>query len=525
MGKRVGVFINEKDITDLAPAISTTSAALVGGSSKGPVEVKLISSGSQFIREYGEPVPGNYFHYSALAYLAFGQQLYCRRVVADDCLYGGVIVNKTGTTPAAVVLTEGITDPTGIPVAYTNAAFAIYGKNPGEWNDSISVKVVANAQDASWFDIQVYETIAGVTRLEETWTVSRVAQKDGFGVQIYLEDRINGFSKYIVVKDNTDLSAATVPAYMSTALALDKGDDGAAVGNSEILLGWEDFENSNEYDVRVLIDGGVANSTVATALITLAESRRDCIALVDVSYASRADVDDMITYKGTLGANTSFASIYGPWLTIYDRYNDKIVEVPASGFVAGAIAYNDRVGQPWTAAAGFNRGVLPVQGVVLKVDDTNAELLRTAKINPIQYIKGVGIVIMGQETLQSKSSALSNMNVRRLIIMIEKTEKLSLQSFLFEGNSIATRLRVTSLMEEYLSILSAQGAFQLEGNNRGFSVVCDESNNTPATIAVGQLIVDVYVTPSIPAQEILVTNVITKSGSSFTELIASGAIG
>jgi hypothetical protein len=247
------VYSKEIDSSNLIPALSTTSAALVGGSPRGQVGVKFISDGAEFIAEYGKPVPGNYFHYTALAFLAQGNQLYCRRVVKTDCLYGGICVNKTGTTPVAIVLSAGVTDPTIIPETYSNAAFFIFGKNPGVWNNQISIKVAANVQDASWFDIQVYYTEAGVTRLVETWTISRVAQVDGYGNQIYLETRINGFSDYIVVKDNTVLAAATVPAVVSTALAMDKGADGTAVGDSEVVAGWSSFENPNEVDIRILL--------------------------------------------------------------------------------------------------------------------------------------------------------------------------------------------------------------------------------------------------------------------------------
>jgi phage tail sheath protein FI len=520
------VYSKEIDSSNLIPALSTTSAALVGGSPRGQVGVKFISDGAEFIAEYGKPVPGNYFHYTALAFLAQGNQLYCRRVVKTDCLYGGICVNKTGTTPVAIVLSAGVTDPTIIPETYSNAAFFIFGKNPGVWNNQISIKVAANVQDASWFDIQVYYTEAGVTRLVETWTISRVAQVDGYGNQIYLETRINGFSDYIVVKDNTVLAAATVPAVVSTALAMDKGADGTAVGDSEVVAGWSSFENPNEVDIRILLNGGFATSAVQTAMKNIAEARLDCIAILDVPYAARASAASMITFRSsTQNFNSSYVALYGPWIKVYDQYNDGVMEIPASGYVGAVYAYNDYAGNIWTAPAGFNRGLLPVQGVSVILSDAAAATLVAVQINPIMFFKGEGIAVWGQDTEQVKSSALSNVNVRRLLIIIEKAIKISLRSFLFESNNVTTRLRVSAMIEEYLGALSAQGAFQTEGGDRGYMVLCNERNNSSATIDAGELHVKIYIKPVRVAKYIVLNTVITQTGASFEEMISRGIIG
>lgn len=520
------VYVRELDLTNKVPSLSSTVAALVGGSPKGNVGVKLITTTGEFIEEYGKPVLGNYFHYTALAFLAQGNQLYCRRVIKTDCLYGGVCINKTGTTPAAVALSAGVTTPTVPGSGYTDAAFFIFGKDPGVWDNKVSVKVSLNVQDATWFDIQVYWTEAGVTSLVETWTVSRISQLDGYGNQMYLETRINGFSKYIVVADKTALSSATMPAAVSSAITFDKGADGTAVGDSEVSTGWDDFANENEIDIRILLNGGFATSTVQTKMKSIAESRRDCIAICDIPYVARADVSAMVTFRTTTqNFNSSYCALYAAWVKIYDQYNDTLTEVPPSGYIGAVYAYNDYTGKIWTAPAGFNRGILPVQGVTKIFTSGDTDTLIAKQINPIQYFKGEGIVVWGQDTEQTKSSVLSNVNVRRLLLILEKQLKMALKPFLFEPNNTVTRLRVTALAEEYLSSLSSQGAFQTEGGDRGYLVVCNEQNNSPATIANKELHCDIFVKPSIPACYIQLSVINTPTGTSFQELIAQGVIG
>lgn len=65
-----GVYKKEVDLSNIIPNVSTTTAGLVGYSVKGDTtQLRLITNTQQFINEYGEPVPGNYFHYTALVFL------------------------------------------------------------------------------------------------------------------------------------------------------------------------------------------------------------------------------------------------------------------------------------------------------------------------------------------------------------------------------------------------------------------------------------------------------------------------
>ena len=519
------VNIRELDLTETIPVQGSTVGAIVGGSGKGLVGVKFITNEGDFIANYGKPVPGNYFHYSALSFLRRGNSLYCRRVVSADALFGGVCVNKTGTTPTAVTLSAGEVTPKKPDSGYADAAFFVFAVNPGSWNSTISVKVVENTEDASWFTLQVYETTGGVTSLVESWEVSRVSQLDGFGKQVYLENRINGFSKYIVVVDNTVLSSVTMPAYMSGVVSLGGGANGTAVGNSEIIEGWEDFASVSNYDVNLLINGGHTEIAVQAAMRDLAISRADCMALLDVPMDSSYDYEDMIEFRAvTQNFNTKYSALFGPWVSVYDKYNDVMVDIPPSGEVAGTIVYNNSVGRVWTSAAGLNRGVLNVLGVTNKLSEAEGELLVKNQINPIMYFRGEGIVLWTQLTQQKKSSADSLMSVRFLIMMMRKSIGAIMRTYLHEPNSTLTRLRVSGLLEGYLGVLASQGAFQVVGDSRGYSVVCNDVNNTSASIARGELNVSVVVSVSIPVVTINLTIVNTPAGTSIEELVSQGVI-
>lgn len=529
-----GVYVQERDLSDIVPRVASASGALVGYSAKGSTTaVALMTSDQQFIEEYGQPDPssGSYFHYAALAYLAKGNTLYCLRVV-NGALWGGVNIMASTSSLSNVALTTGKSSATFAADSGQSAdvLFQIIGANPGVWNNRIGIKIEniktgseEVVSDQYTFDIVVYyQNADGAYEEVERWTVSRQEKVDGFGKDLYLEDRINGVSKYIMVLNNTGIANTVVPKAQATRLNLAAGSDGSAPSDAAYVSGWDEFANPADIDVRILINGGVTGITVQQKMKTVAEGRMDCIAVLDMPWSSVQSVTNMTTYRNTtLNVNSSYCAIYAPWVQIHDTYNDKLIYVPPSGYVAAQMAYNDDVADPWDAPAGFNRGQLDVIAPSYVFTEGDRDTLYPQQVNPIQLFRGEGTVIWGQKTMQKKSSALSSVNVRRLLIVLQKAMAIALRPFLFEPNDEVTRFRVKALLDEYLDKLSAQGAFQREGGDQGFHVVCDTTNNTDD---FEQLNVDVFIKPIRAAEYIKLQSVITTTGASFEELIARGVM-
>jgi len=101
---------------------------------------------------------------------------------------------------------------------------------------------------------------------------------------------------------------------------------------------------------------------------------------------------------------------------------------------------------------------------------------------------------------------------------------VSLLDYAFEPNNDITRYRITAMLTSYLDRLSARGAFQTETGDRGYRVVCDTTNNTPAVIDANELHVDIFVKPIKAAEFIQVQTIVTNTGASFSELIAKGVL-
>lgn len=556
-----GVYSSERDISEIVPSIATTTAALVGYSKKGNVDaIQLITNKQQFLDEYGKPVntSGNYFHYTALAFLEQGNALWCKRVhlLAQ---YGGYgVATTSGTNESFSDLSNDFDTILGSDydgsLDNDDLLFMILGKDPGVWNSKISIAIdtLVNNEE-SWdetapsgtpdtitpaivdqytFRIKVYyENDDGNDELVETWIVSRKHKIDGYGRQLYLESKINGISKYITVQDNTALADTLMPdgVAQSASTNLGAGNDGTAYSSSAyasaIVTGWGFFDNPDDVDIRILLNGGETTAVVQTKMKELAEARADCMAILDVDYDSMAaSVATVVDWrKDTININSSYCTLYAPWVRINDPYNDVLIYVPPSGYVGAQFAYNDNVAYPWNAPAGFNRGLLNIIGMQTIFTQGERDTLYAAQINPLQTFRGEGDVIWGQKTLQVKSSALDRVNVRRLLIVIEKSVSISLRPFVFENNSELTRFRINAMLIEYLDILSSQGAFQTEAGDNGYQVVVNPTNNTPGIIDRNELHVDIFIKPARTAEFIKLQTIVTSSGASFTELISRGA--
>lgn len=473
-----GVYAREVDQSFVVPNGSGAIGAIVVESSRGETGVfKQISNNREFVETFGKPEVDKPSMYAALAFLEKGNNLQVARVAGTGAVLATATFNATATPTLKV-------DALG----------------EGTWGNSITV-TVGNAT-GNIFDVTVkYET-----SVVETFTVSMVStDKDGFGKSLYVEDVINDVSAYITA---TELDAANPPdAAADTALTA--GADGT-VTDADVNTIFNMLLNKAEYDVRYLINGGWATNTVAAVLIAIAESRKDCIAILDSENSTVfSDITDYRT--SDLASDTSYAALYAPWVKAYDSYNDKTLSVPPSGYVAGIYADTQQNAEPWNAPAGSRRGTInSIVGVDIVFTEANRDTLQEAQVNPIQSYIGRGIQVDGQKTLQLNASALDRVNVRMLMINVERDIEKALNSFLFEFNDEFTRANITSIVNNYLEDVKVRrGVYE-------YKAVCDATNNTAVVIDGNKLILSIYLKPSRVAEYIQLNAVITQSGASFT---------
>ena len=270
------------------------------------------------------------------------------------------------------------------------------------------------------------------------------------------------------------------------------------------------LSNSDDYQFNVITAPGLNSqdhSSQTTKLVTLAQGRTDCIAVIDI-VAYNASINTVTTQASAF--DSSYAATYWPWLQTVDAGTGQTVWAPASTYIPAVYAFTDASSDPWFAPAGLLRGALgSVVRAERKLTSGNRDTLYEANVNPIATFPGSGVVVFGQKTLQKRASALDRVNVRRLLIALKSYIVQVSDNLVFEQNSISTRNNFLAQVNPYLeSVQQRQGLY-------AFKVVMDATNNTPDVIDRNELVGQIYLQPTKTAEFILLDFNVLPTGATF----------
>lgn len=510
---------------------------------------------------------------AAAGYLKYGNKLYCTRTMPTSATFAGTKA-VTGTNPTFSAFTgEGGAHPSYIlsnlasedPDEFADDVTVANGyemyfiaSSRGYWGNNIRIAVVNNTSytqivtggNSSWgiyseikdnidspldsdeeFLVVVQVKDQGETTWEtkEVWNVSTSEiKKDDQGLSMFAETVINEQSDYIRMAFHADQKNANMLVTTQEWQQFGGGGDydkseNAYPSDATIIDGYELYQNPEEIDVNIFIDSN-KSLTVKQNLVSICEIRKDCMTILDCQYSDVVnnkgnEATDLRTYRRvTLNQNTSYASLYGNWLEVYDKWNQKYRWIPSSGHVAGIFANTDSVSDAWFAPAGLNRAILTnVRRLAWNPSLGERDILYKNGINPIVSFAGQGKVLWGQKTQLDKESAFNRINVRRLFLVLEKAISTASKYFLFEPNDEVTRLMLINMIDPFLrDVRGRRGIYD-------FLLICDSTNNTPERIDRNELWVDIYIKPVRTAEFIVLRFIATKTGASFTEIAAATA--
>jgi hypothetical protein len=321
------------------------------------------------------------------------------------------------------------------------------------------------------------------------------------------------FTSSLPIKSSGSFTGGEGKLFGSGAKFYDSIDSNVqGLGQLDYTASIQLLSNKDDYRFNLLTAPGLNNSDHSTAvslLVSTAETRQDCIAVIDL--------DGYGTNIGTMIGNaaafdSSYAATYWPWLQTIDPNTGQVVWVPASTMIPGVYAFTDRSSDAWFAPAGLTRGALGnVTKAERKLTTTNRDSLYEANINPIATFPGSGVVVFGQKTLQKRASALDRVNVRRLLIQLKSFISQVADNLVFEQNTIATRNIFLGQVNPYLeSVQQRQGLY-------AFKVVMDDTNNTPDVIDRNQLVGQIYIQPTRTAEFIMLDFNVLPTGAVFPE--------
>jgi len=570
-----GIRRYEIDQSEIISPTGTSIGGIVIRSKKGPIaRPVLISNDQEFIETFGAPVFSSgtsisdtatpemgYGSYASLEFLKESNALYVVRDYDTGDKFASVLYDTNGSTSATsaagIDATADANQADKIDSIYALNQYSMTGKAlligsiaPGEDGNNTAVTIQTFSSACDWFNS--YDTYASAVNPATDWTNhpiarevfkinvyrkadneswstlafadysaspvetfygTRTAQLDSNKRQLLISEVVNGISKYIYVVPGTAnfTSGCSLSAVPTAVTALSGGafEYGTNIGSTD---GWSYFTDREKVSVNILLCPDYTTS-VKQHVGNIAAARQDCIAVVQTGQRTHNTVAQVLAAEAYGYDNPSYVATYAGWTQIYDSYNDKKVYVPNAIFGAKLMARTDRVANTWDAPAGTQRGIIGGLDQNVRFSFNQIGQLYDANINAVRNMRGTGDVMWGQKTCQLKKSALDRINVRRLLLYIENSIEPSLVDFLFQPNNESTRLRISNIVDSFLATVKAGGGLN------AYSVVCDETNNTPIVIDNNTLKLDIYIQPTKTIENIELSVIITRTGVSFSEAI------
>ena len=245
---------------------------------------------------------------------------------------------------------------------------------------------------------------------------------------------------------------------------------------------------------------------VADELNTLSiDSKEEAMVIADIPM--NLNPDDVVTW-----ADTNTQRQHGSNITYYyphplmTNIDGKTVLGSSSGTALRTMTYSDNVSEVWFAPAGTQRGRVTdavAMGYVTGTLGTptnfaEASLTQGQKdnlykyftnLNPITFLPGRGILVMGQKTSAGVASARDRINVERMLMYVRRQLRKNTLAFLFQPNDAITRANLKAMVDGFLNdILTKRGLYD-------YATLCDESNNTPDRIDRNELYIDIALKP------------------------------
>lgn len=406
-------------------------------------------------------------------------------------------------------------------------------------NDEMHVVVIDSSGGFSGKANTILEKFSFLSKAFDTIDIN--------GRSSYYKEYLKQNSQYIYAMDPVDFANSSLtwgklsseisvgsgfysPANYTRTLV--GGTNGSIPSDASLELNWDKFKDKDKYEISLAFVGssstGVAQHVLDNVVLgpeseTPTVGRKDLMLFVsprfsDVVNKPNQEVERIVTdndsFLNILSRSSSYMVADSGWKYQYDRYNNVYRWIPLNADIAGLCAYTDAVADPWYSPGGFNRGKIK-NAVKLAWTPTLTErdALYKNGVNPVIFMKGEGVILFGDKTMQAKPSAFDRINVRRLFITLEKAISRSARYSLFEFNDAFTRAQFVAMIEPYLrTVKGRRGIIE-------FKVICDETNNTPDIIDRNAFVGDIYIKPARSINFIQLNFVAVRSGVEFSTVI------
>ena len=567
---RPGVYV-EESLNALAPTVgpnSTTVAAFIGASDRGPLTPTLVTSWSDFASKYGtwntttklndgvDTITNNNLLPTAVR-LFFdngGANCYVKRVTAGTPVSstrtflgatsttGSItaIANSSGTITYSTASTTGlavgdlVTITGATSTGYNLSAVAITAISAGvsfsvanaatgststaTWTRQVSVASITAKNTGQWGN-SIYVTIVSsaissrkdvvvaypdIETVVETFTDVTFTNPTDAR---YAINFINSRSNYVVA---ASLSTTVEPSNVSIQ-PLVSGSIGTSPTATNIVGAVSSFDTV--LNSLVLNAPGVFTNTDVATLLSYAESRDDVFVIIDPGYVTTGGATRTpLTATEQLALSltytpTSLGAVYYPHVTIGDptvSTSGTRVLAHPGGAIAGLFATTDSSRGVFKAPAGLSARLADVVAVAPL---TNAELdsLNSAAV-PVNPSRYIpGSGFVVMGSRTIKAGYVDRyVPVRRTLIYLRKALTDLTQYAIFEPNDAVLWRSLNATVSAFLSDFWTQGGLRGDTPSSAYFVKCDGELNTLSVIDEGKVIIEVGVALQRPAEFVVI---------------------
>ena len=508
-----GVYSKIIDMSEYVRNVGSTIGFIPIICDRGPDNRLVLTNSRDFYHDFGEPninYAGKEYGqgpYIASSFLKESDSLYVIRCLPDTASYANLILSKEiadSTSDITITSETNINSLDELELQVSDSQdtnlVVFYGIGRGDFYNDFQIKIsrpthAANKSDykqkttgkVDFYILDIYKKDAGINttgnndyEIIGTYEVSfDYTRLDASGESLFIEDVINKYSNYIKCKANKQLCLdaiadyADFSEYFTTPENLENGNTalfneaGIISATADLMLTQAytgtltSYKNSDEEVFQVLdtdacyfsivLDGGYPTGTIKNSIVTLAQTRQDCVALID-NGDNITFQDSITTRQDTNNFNSRYVSIYESYNKIDDPYTGRELWISPIYHVAAAVGYNDKVGEVWTAVAGFNRAsIYSIKELRFNPLLSQRDQLYLNQINPIVKFS-FGYTIFGQLTSQFKPTALQDLNIMREVLYIKRALEQYCKFYIFEQNDSVTwntiKIEITRFLKE-----------------------------------------------------------------------------
>ena len=481
-----GVYVEEVEAGSRPiEGVGTSVAAFVGLAQKGDFNKPTqVTNWSQFVKQFGDFMEGSFLAHAVYGYFLNG---------GGTCFV--VRIGANGAEPMARA---------ELPLGRDRALpYRITALEAGPAGNDISVDV-ADATDPGddLFKLivkrggreeEVYDNVTTKRGRRNVVTAVRTSRL------IQIEEIPGATAMEPVREAHTALAGgvSSAPVRVTPEAYVGSSSDRTGFGGLEevdtvTMLSVPDLMAA--YQAGVIDLEGV--QAVQLAMIAHCELMGDRVAILDAPPGLNAQqIREWRRDKAKY--DSKYATLYWPWIKIFDPLAGQMALVPPSGHLAGIWARSDDTRGVHKAPANeVIRGAVDLaQGITKGEHDQ----LNPEGINVLRAFPGRGIRVWGARTLSS-DPAWRYINVRRLFNYIEGSILRGTQWVVFEPNDMALWERVKRTVNSFLVRVWRDGALFGATPQEAFYVKCDAETNPSEVIDAGQLIVEIGIAPVKPAE-------------------------